>query len=81
MKLLTIIQIVQINQTIGDIQSLTTTKDTLNQLWVYFNLTWMVRFPPSLWNISAAMVNRTNNALEHKFLYFEERYAEVRLNS
>ncbi|KAF0991025.1 hypothetical protein HZS_3638 [Henneguya salminicola] len=44
MELFTIIQIVQINQAIGYIQSLTTAKDTLNQFWGYFNRTWMVRF-------------------------------------
>ncbi|KAF0989855.1 hypothetical protein HZS_4094 [Henneguya salminicola] len=50
-RLLTIIKIVQINQAIGYIQSLATAKDTINQFWAYFNLTWMV----SLWNISAGI--------------------------
>ncbi|KAF0987991.1 LOW QUALITY PROTEIN: hypothetical protein HZS_7897 [Henneguya salminicola] len=95
-----------INQAIGYIQSLTTVEDTPNQFWAYFNRTWMVRFAPCLWNISAGMMNRINNALERynrrlndffanthpnicsfveiikeEFLYFEERYAEIRLNS
>ncbi|KAF0988060.1 hypothetical protein HZS_7318, partial [Henneguya salminicola] len=61
---LTIIQTTQINQAIGYVQSLTTSEDTLTQFLAYFNSTWMVRFPQSLWNISAGMMNRTNNALE-----------------
>ncbi|KAF0986523.1 hypothetical protein HZS_334 [Henneguya salminicola] len=105
-ELITNIQIVQINQAIGYIQSLTTAEDTLNQFLDYFNRTWVVRSPLSLCHISAGMVNRTNNALERynrrlndfcanvhpnicsfieiikdEFLYFEERYAEVSLNS
>ncbi|KAF0985628.1 hypothetical protein HZS_1446, partial [Henneguya salminicola] len=39
-----------------------TAKETLNQFLAYFNRTWMVRFAPSLWNISAGMMNRTSNA-------------------
>ncbi|KAF0988096.1 hypothetical protein HZS_4053 [Henneguya salminicola] len=37
--------------------SLNTAEDTLNQFRAYIKHKWMVRFPPSLWNISAGMIN------------------------
>jgi hypothetical protein len=41
--------------------------DKWRNFWKYFNRTWIVRFPPKLWNIepySKATVSRTNNPLE-----------------
>lgn len=37
------------------------------QFWRYFHRTWIVRFPPNLWNVqpfSKELVSRTNNPLE-----------------
>ncbi|KAF0988605.1 hypothetical protein HZS_5745 [Henneguya salminicola] len=80
MDWLTISQIVQINQAIAYIPSLTTAEGILNQFWVYFNRTWMVRFPPSLWNIADGMMNRANNALERYNRRLKDLFANAHPN-
>ena len=53
-------------------------KKEFDAFWLYFIKTWMVNFPPKLWNytrnIASEVVNRTNNPVEHYNLTLNEAF-------
>ncbi|KAF0993205.1 hypothetical protein HZS_2060 [Henneguya salminicola] len=54
------------NDAITYVQTFLVERENLKEFWSYILQTWLIRFNPSLWNVSkvesAEMVHRTNNA-------------------
>lgn len=67
-ELLTLVPAHEILSAIQYIKTLTTNEDNVNMFWLYFERTWLSRFPPNVWNTfdipESDFKNRTNNALE-----------------
>lgn len=67
-ELLTIIPQNQISMAIEYIKTKLVHEESVDNFWIYFERTWLVRFPPSIWNTSEIpqldLINRTNNGLE-----------------